>query len=88
MKGTKTKYVELGALLRKGREDSGYTLDQAAMMLGVTSGSYLAQCELGRTNIPFKALPRAIELYGLKGETLAKAAGDDCRMGILEALKK
>lgn len=77
----------MGDLLRKGREEAGYTLEQAAMMLGVTSGSYLSQCELGRQNIPFKALPRAVELYGLKAETLAKAAGDDCRLGILEALK-
>ena len=87
MRGSKIIYIGLGRFLREQREKSGYNLDTAAMMIGLTSGSYLAACEVGRSNFPFKSLKRASELYGTSVEKIVKAATEDYQSGLLGALK-
>lgn len=87
MKGAKVKYEGLGELLREKRKAAGYDLEQAAMMIGLTSGSYLASCEVARCNFPFTKLKRAAELYGIKAGAIVEVASDDYKKGLMEALK-
>lgn len=88
MRGAKIKYETLGALLRKSREAAGLTLDAAAMMIGVTSGSYLASCELGRCNFPFSKLRRAASLYNLTADQVVERASEDYQKSLLASMKK
>lgn len=87
MKGARIKYIKLGELMREARQAAGYDLATAALMIGVTSSSYLAGCEVGRCNFPFSRIKRAAEFYGLEPAIIAGAMSEDYAVGILEALK-
>lgn len=87
MKGAKIIYSGLGDFLREKRKAAGYDLEQAAMMIGLTSASYLASCEVGRCNFPFSKLTRTMELYGVKPGAIVDVAAADYKKSLLEALK-
>lgn len=88
MRGAKVVYVELGKLMREGRERKNMTLDNAAMMLGFSTVSYLASCERGNCNFPVRKLARALELYAIPVQDAISAATEDYKAGMEKALTK
>jgi transcriptional regulator with XRE-family HTH domain len=74
--------MKLGALLRRGREKAGMTLESAATMIGMTNISYLSRCELGSSNFPGTKLKRAIKVYGLDPKAVVDTAVEDYEIGM------
>lgn len=50
-------------MLKKYREDEGYTLDEVAQAVGI-SASYLSRIEQGKANVSFEVLEKLAAFYG------------------------
>ncbi len=88
MRGAAIRYTALGDLLRQGRERKHLTLEQAAVMIGITNGSHLSLCELGRRNFPPERLARALKLYEIAPSDALRIVMQDFESGMQDFLTK
>lgn len=88
MRGVVVSYEKLGKLLKEGRERKGMTLDEAAMIIGVTNGQYLWRCENDWSNFPAGSLRRALDLYDIKQADAVDLICEDFRSALVSFLRK
>lgn len=77
MKGLDHKHEHLGSLMRSLREKKGLSLESAASILGYHDRKHMSLAECGRIGFTARKLARAIKLYGVKPESIIKAAVKD-----------
>lgn len=87
MRGIKVSYKVLSQLLKDGRERKQLRLEEAAMMIGMTSASYLCRCESGVENFPASSLKRALGIYGIPISDAASAICEDFQGATLDFLR-
>ena len=80
-------HARLGKLLRDGRYGAGLSGDQAATLLGFSSGAHLYKVEAGHMGVKAPKLKRACELYNIQQEEAVVAATRDFREALRKALK-
>lgn len=87
MRGAAVRYIELGRLLKEGRERKGLSLNVATSLLGLTDACYLSRCEHGTNNFPAAKLKRALTLYKIPVSDAIEKAVEDYRVGLRRMLK-
>ena len=75
------------ARIRKAREDAGYTREKFAELLDV-SVSYLAEVELGRTNVSVKTLIKICNVLGLSADYVLFGENREADALLLEKLHR
>lgn len=86
MRGMGIRYKKLGELLRDARHKSGISADEATMMLGLANSNFLYNAEGGYVNFPARKILRAIEIYGIKRESIIEAVIEDDMIGLSKFL--
>lgn len=73
--------------IRKAREDAGYTREQFAELLDVST-SYLAEVERGRTGVSLKTLKAICKLLGLSADYVIFGTADSEDAVLLDKLHR
>lgn len=87
MYGIHVRYKNLGQLMREGRERKQLSLNEAALMLGLTNKQYLWRCETGTSNFSADVLKNALELYRIPVSDSVEAATKDFTDGLGKFLR-
>jgi len=83
MKGIRVQHRKLGEFMKEARTKAVLSLNDAAIVIGLSSANHLWKCENSKVTFPPERLRRACEVYGVKlgkaVELLVQDTGDSIR---------